>query len=270
MQTRPLLPADSEQARAILLRRPFANCYLLALLERRSLGQLIGIFEDDELLAVASLGGNCVASELDADSALALADHLVRAGRHSASIVCRKPDLELLWQALDGRWGWPRDRRLAQPLMVLRQPPLVEPDPLVRRGTAADFELLFPACVEMFTAEVGVSPLEGGMERAYRARISDAITSKRSFVRIDDGAMVFKTEVGAIASTACQLQGVWVRPQLRGQGLAAPAVAAVASMAMRDTAPAVELYVNDFNTPARKAYERVGFEYVDTFATVFF
>ena len=32
----------------------------------------------------------------------------------------------------------------------------------------------------------------------------------------------------------------------------------------------VSLYVNDFNTPARKAYLAVGFEQVGTFATVLF
>jgi uncharacterized protein len=30
------------------------------------------------------------------------------------------------------------------------------------------------------------------------------------------------------------------------------------------------LYVNAFNTPARRAYERIGFEQVGSFATVLF
>lgn len=270
MHTRPLLRADIESARVLVQARPFANCFLTAMLERGSVGELVGVFEDDELLAIASVGANCVTTELDAASAQALAAHLAGAGRRSASIVGRRDDVQLLWRALGSRWGAARDTRATQPLMVLTTDPRVDADPLVRRGSLADFDLLFPCCVEMFSAEVGVSPVSRGLETAYRTRIRDTITSGRSFMRVDDGVVVFKTEIGAISSAACQLQGVWVNPDLRGRGLAAPALAAVATVALREVAPAVELYVNDFNLPARRAYERVGFEYVDTFATVFF
>lgn len=270
MHTRPLVQADIPAARSVVGARPYANCFLSAMLERGSVGELVGAFEDEDLMALVSVGANCVPTELDVESARALAQHLAVAGRRSASIVGRRDDVTLLWRALDGRWGPPRDTRAAQPLMVLQGEPSLEPDPLVRRGEPADFDLLFPRCVEMFTAEVGISPLSRGMEGAYRARVRDAIAAGRSFLRIDDGVVLFKTEIGAISAAACQLQGVWVNPELRGRGLSAPALAAVATIAMRETAPAVELYVNDFNTVARRAYERVGFEYVDTFSTVFF
>ncbi len=270
MRTRPLLQADIAAARSLVQVRPYANCFLASMLERGSVGELVGVFEDADLRAIATVGANCVPSALNTGTAAALALHLAQAGRRSASIVGRREDVALLWQALDGRWGPARDTRPAQPLMVLTTDARVPADPRVRRGTEEDFDLLFPCCVEMFTAEVGVSPVSRGMETAYRSRIRDTITSGRSFVRVDDGVVVFKTEVGAISSAACQLQGVWVNPELRGRGLAAPALAAVAATALREIAPAVELYVNDFNTAARRAYERVGFEYVDTFATVFF
>jgi uncharacterized protein len=44
----------------------------------------------------------------------------------------------------------------------------------------------------------------------------------------------------------------------------------VAVAAQRDIAPVVSLYVNAFNVPARRAYERVGFTRLDTFASVLF
>ena len=61
--------------------------------------------------------------------------------------------------------------------------------------------------------------------------------------------MIFKAEVGAATPQACQVQGVWVRPESRGQGLAAPGMAAVVVEAARSIAPLVSLYVNDFNAP---------------------
>jgi predicted GNAT family acetyltransferase len=47
-------------------------------------------------------------------------------------------------------------------------------------------------------------------------------------------------------------------------------MATVVRLIRRTIAPVVSLYVNDFNTPARRAYERVGFTQVGTFTSVLF
>ena len=95
------------------------------------------------------------------------------------------------------------------------------------------------------------------------------IRTGRAFAWIENGEVVFKAEVGAVGTGACQIQGVWVEPSRRGEGLAAPAMATVVDLA-RSIAPVVTLYVNSFNAPARAAYQRVGFRTIATFATVLF
>nr|BFE87526.1 hypothetical protein GCM10020093_101270 [Planobispora longispora] len=82
--------------------------------------------------------------------------------------------------------------------------------------------------------------------------------------------MVFKAEIGAVTPLACQIQGVWVHPDLRGRGHAAAGMAAVVRQALDCFAPTVTLYVNDYNAPARAAYRRAGFKEVDTFMSVLF
>jgi predicted GNAT family acetyltransferase len=47
-------------------------------------------------------------------------------------------------------------------------------------------------------------------------------------------------------------------------------MSAVLHYALRDVAPVVSLYVNDYNTPARAAYHRVGFTEVGAFMSVLF
>jgi predicted GNAT family acetyltransferase len=47
-------------------------------------------------------------------------------------------------------------------------------------------------------------------------------------------------------------------------------MAAVVKLVLADVAPVVSLYVNDYNKVALKTYRSVGFEQVDTFATVLF
>jgi len=44
----------------------------------------------------------------------------------------------------------------------------------------------------------------------------------------------------------------------------------VVELARAMFAPVVSLYVNAFNTAARKAYDRVGFDRVGTFASILF
>ncbi len=128
------------------------------------------------------------------------------------------------------------------------------------RALPEDLISVLPASVAMFTEEVGYSPVgtDGGM--GYRRRVADLLRQGRTFVRLGPaGEVIFKADLGSVSSQVAQVHGVWVDPRWRGQGLAAPAMAAVVQAALRDNAPIVSLYVNDYNSRAIAAYERVGF-----------
>ena len=140
----------------------------------------------------------------------------------------------------------------------------------MRRTTKEEADVLYPACVAMYTEEVGISPeLDGGKD-LYRARVNQLIGRGWSFSRIEDGRVVFKAEVACATPSACQIQGVYVDPELRGQGLGSAGMATVVDICLREIAPAVSLYVNAHNVPARAAYRRAGFEEAGTFATMMF
>jgi hypothetical protein len=120
----------------------------------------------------------------------------------------------------------------------------------------------------MYTEEVGVSPIQGN-PAGYRFYVRQLITSGRAFALFDGTRVLFKADLGSVSGTVSQVQGVWVDPAMRGRGLAAPAMAAVVRMA-RTITPTVSLYVNDFNTRARRAYRRVRFAPVGEFATILY
>ena len=122
----------------------------------------------------------------------------------------------------------------------------------------------------MYTEEVGVDPEAEGGAPIYRSRVRQLIGLGWSFARIEEGRVVFKAEVAHATPKAAQIQGVWVAPDRRGEGLAAAGVAAVAEACRRTIAPVVSLYANIWNEPALRAYERVGFEQTGTFATIMF
>jgi predicted GNAT family acetyltransferase len=233
-------------------------------------GQIWGYQPGGRITSLCYVGANMVPVAATPEAVTAFAGRARLLGRRCSSIVGLAPAALGLWELLRPYWGRPREIRDVQPVMAMSGPPQVEPDPLVRRVRPEELGILLPASVAMFTEEVGVSPVGPDGGAAYRARVNELIITGRAFARIEDGRVVFKAEIGSVTPLACQVQGVWVRPDLRGRGLAVAGMAAVVTEALRSVAPVVSLYVNDFNAPARAAYRRVGFTETATFASVLF
>ena len=232
--------------------------------------QLWGFEQNGQLTSLCYAGANLVPVQATSAAVAAFADRALRQGRRCSSIVGPSTAVTELWRLLRPHWGPARDVRAAQPLMAIDGPPEVAADPAVRRVRSDEIDILMPACVAMFTEEVGVSPLAGDGGAAYRARVTELIRTGRAFARVEDGQVIFKAEVGAATPQACQVPGVWVRPEYRGQGLAAPGMAAVVIEARRTISPVVSLYVNDFNTAGRATYRRAGFREIGEFMSVLF
>ena len=273
---RVLRPDDLPDVLDVLERDPVADVFVAARVQavgldpRRLGGEMWGHVVDGRVEALCHAAANLVPVQAGPEAARAFAERARRQGRRCASIVGDRDAVAAMWAELEPAWGPARDVRDDQPLMVIDGPPAVAPDPLVRRVSVDELDLLVPACVAMFTEEVGVSPVAADGGASYRARVAELIRSGRAFARIEDGRVVFKAEVGSATHAACQVQGVWVPPDLRGRGLSAPGMAAVAVQAMADIAPVVSLYVNEFNHAARATYRRVGFTDRGTFMSVLF
>lgn len=261
---------------ALCDRDPVTNVFVTARLNACGLdpmrlgAQAWGYFESGQLTSFCYVGANMVPVQAGQAAIAAFADRARRQGRRCSSIAGPADAVGELWRQIAPFWDRPREIRHRQPLMAIAQPPVIEPDPAVRLVRPEELGVLLPASIAMFTEEVGVSPIgpDGGF--AYRARVAELIAAGRSFARIEDGTVVFKAEVGAVTQHACQVQGVWVPPELRGRGHASRGIAAVVECARATFAPVVSLYVNDFNAPARAAYRRVGFDEVGTFMSVMF
>ena len=267
---------DVSEVLDILARDPVTNVFVASRIEAAGMdpwrlgAEMWGHVVDGRLAGLCYAGANFVPVVAD-DAAIAVfAERARRHGRRCSSIVGPHDLVAPLWRRLEPAWGPARDVRPEQPLMVTTRPATVPPDPLVRRVQPGEIDVLLPASIAMFTEEVGVSPVAADGGTLYRSRVNELIQLGRSFARIEDGRVVFKAEVGAVTAAACQIQGVWVDPALRGQGISVAGMAAVVDECLRSIAPAVSLYVNDYNAPARRAYERVGFATIGTFMSVLF
>jgi len=233
-------------------------------------GEMWGYVEDGHLVSACHSAANLVPVGGTPTALMAFAARAVAQHRRCSTIVGPTDAVSHLWNQLSPHWSKPREFRWNQPHLEISDPSSVEPDPLVRRTTRADLPVLYPACVAMYTEEVGISPEIGGGADMYRARVAQLVGKGWSFARIEQGRVVFKAEVAAASPYACQIQGVYVDPARRGEGLAVSGMAAVVRMALADIAPVVALYVNDHNVSARRTYESVGFDQTDTFSTIMF
>jgi predicted GNAT family acetyltransferase len=274
---RVLDPGDLDAALAVLNRDPVANAFVTSRVNVAGLdpwrlgGEMWGWYSGGKLASLCYAGANLVPICATPEAIAAFAERARRAGRRCSSIVGPAEPTADLWARLEPHWGPAREIRPRQPLMTTRTLPAdTAPDPLVRRVRRDELDVLMPACVAMFTEEVGVSPLAGDGGLLYQARVAELVTTGRAFARIEDGEVVFKAEIGAVTRHTCQIQGVWVAPAHRGRGLSETGMAAVLHYALRDVSPVASLYVNDFNAPARAAYHRVGFQEVGAFMSVLF
>jgi predicted GNAT family acetyltransferase len=276
-EIRALDAQSIELVKNLIEQDPVRHCFLASRLEqtkqsrfRPSYPDLLGYFDDGKLKSILMTGANIVPVNTSLIARQEFATVLNRSGRRSSSIVGPAEEVLDLWSKVSGSWGPARDVRVNQPVLTMRSNSLLPLDHDVRYSNLSDLDELLPACIAMFTEEVGISPTLNGGGNAYRNRISELVSSRRSFVKYLGSELVFKAEVGTVGAGVAQIQGVWVKPEYRGRGIAAPAMAAVVKLVLADLAPVVSLYVNDYNEVALKTYRTVGFEQVDTFATVLF
>lgn len=276
MRARPLTTRDADDVRRLLAADPVANVFVASrvdagVLQPMAPGALWG-WPEGPPQALLHLGANMVPV---ADSHDPIPDFVEAVGRRRTcqSIVGPSWLVLPLWRALAARWGRAyahvREVRRSQPVMALTAAPRVPSDPRVRPITGRDFDSYFAASVAMYTEEVGTDPIAAGIEASYRGYCRWLVEEGRAFGIVQDGRVVFKSDIGAASGQVAQVQGVWLDPALRGRGLAAPAVAAVSEYVLAEYATAC-LYVNDFNRRAIQAYERVGYATIGEFSTVLY
>ena len=272
-RVRALTTADRDQALEVCARDTRTNVFVAARILDGALatspGSMLGYAEGPGLQSICWVSANLVPVGCDGPALVAFAAKM-RRWRHHCSSVFGPADMVLpLWDALRSSWGEPRAIRAHQPVLATAGPlpPGMPRDQGVRRARFDEVDLVMPAAAAMFTEEIGYPPYRGS-GHVYRQGIASLIRDGHTFVRVDDGEVVFKADIGSVALGVAQVQGVWVAPRWRGQGLAGPAMAAVVEQVRAEIAPVVTLYVNDFNTPARATYARVGFTEIGSFATV--
>lgn len=237
-------------------------------LSMRSSSSIVGFFADGKLSGGLLLGPNIVPFYFVQTDASYFSKYLANFPKRFASIVGPKADVTLLWEKVSQDFPRPRLVRDSQTLFVLDKLLPQHPQSNVRLAKLSDLDAYTSASIEMFTGEVGLAPFD---LVEYRLRVKSQIESGNSYGWFaNDGRVLFKVDVGAQFNGACQLQGVWLHPDLRGKDYSAGLLQMAINQIQSHGFGKITLYVNNFNKPAVSLYKKLGFIEHNQFQTIFF
>ncbi len=229
---------------------------------RRGFARFRAVESDEQLTALCYFGANVVPSGQGCDAFAG--ESAVRATR---MIIGEEGAVNDLWSAARSVMPEPREDRPGQPVYAIEEAP-EDGSSGLRPATMADLDLLLPACAATHREELGVDPLERDAA-GFRRRTVSQIQEGRSWLWVEDGAILFKAEASAWTPSAVQLQQVWVDPQVRERGHGQRGLSDLCRLLL-ERAPSVCLFVRPENAPAIRLYEKIGMQRVGTYRSVLF
>ena len=150
--------------------------------------------------------------------------------------------------------------RLVCPITFLqRREPFEEQTDVagLRPATCEDLEQVVQAQAAMAFEISGVDPLTkdpAGFRERYRQRIE----KQRVWVVIENGRLIFKTDIIADTPQATYIEGVYVGREERGKGVGRRCVSALGRILLK-RANAIYLFVENQNTRTKSFYLNLGF-----------
>ncbi len=257
---------------AFLERKPYENVFLVhALLYagpaiRTSLH--VALDDDGEIAGIAFFGRQVVPAANDA--ALSAFVDLGVNHKRERMIVGPLEQVARYWELVGPRHTKPSAIRVRQPLLAVTPESLRgESDAAhVRLACMRDCDEITGNAAQMIEGELGYDPRDRS-PGDFEAGIAQMIERELWWVGEDARGLCFQLNIGPYSDQTTQLQGIFTSPKRRGQGLATASLAGVCRR-LFEAAPSLSLFVNDFNTPALRLYERAGFEEVGAFRSILF
>ncbi len=196
--------------------------------------------------------------------------------RRFSHLVSRPRSIQPFWEAYQKADAtWPVEARLIQDQRLYEMSPedlsslANAPTRGLRLATAADLDPVFLASVAMHREETLEDPLDHNAS-GFRRHVQNRIDNKRTYVWFDDHhRLVFKADISTRCRFGAQISGVYTSPRHRNQGVASRALHHICTELFDQEQPRITLYVNHVNRPARRVYEKLGFQLRSPYQTIF-
>jgi len=137
----------------------------------------------------------------------------------------------------------------------------------LRLATLGDLQTVATVHAEMAFAESGFNPLEVN-PAGFLSRLTRRMEQGRVWVWIEDGRLIFKTDITGETPEVIYLEGVYVHPDARGKGYGLRCLSRL-SRELLSRAKSLCLLVNEANGPAQTFYHRAGFNIHSHYETIY-
>ncbi|HYN85114.1 MAG TPA: GNAT family N-acetyltransferase [Pyrinomonadaceae bacterium] len=277
LRVAPLKASERAEVLAFLAAKPVHNVGLAGLVRDNGVESLLnrGRFHTcrtgrGALVGVA-LVGHVVLFDARSDAAIEAVALVARAATRKHLLMGEAEGVERFWEFYAGDTD--AGPRLVRRVVMLERPaasdPGAEPVKGLRPATLADLPFVMTIQAEMAAEESGTNPLESD-RLGFRVRCVRRVESGRAWVCVVDGRPVFKADVIAETPEAAYVEGVYVSPETRGQGLGGRCLAQMCRALGRTGAKTVCLFADERNARARRFYEAAGFTPVGRYLITYF
>jgi predicted GNAT family acetyltransferase len=258
---------------SFLAARPQHTVFMMGLIHDNGLvsplnrGTFYGCRNEEGALEGVALIGHATLLETNSDAALEVFAKLAQNNPAAHMILGEQEKIEQFWHHYST--GGTAPRLVCRELLFEQRWPVavMEEHPDLRLATIDDLDTVVPVHAAMAFEESGVNPLDVDPE-GFRRRCARRIEQGRVWVLIEDGALIFKTDVVSDTPDAIYLEGVYVAPHVRGEGYGVRCISQLSRTLLSRTTSIV-LLANEQNAAAAALYQRAGFKLQGTYDTIF-
>lgn len=138
----------------------------------------------------------------------------------------------------------------------------------MRRANQEEYEAVANAQIEMFVEATGSDPSKADPE-GFRRRVSERIDRQRTWVKLHEGEVVFKTELQSVSPEVVYIEGVWTREDHRSEGIGTACLNELVARLLKNHLM-VTLMVEAGEEAALQVYRQVGFEFAESYQALYF
>lgn len=220
-----------------------------------------------ELEGIALIGHSTLVEARTEDALTALAIAARRSSTPIHLIMSNGSDAQRFHQYLTGGTSEPR-LTCVEALFEARLPMAVPVCEFhIDNANMAQLEQVAAAQAEIAFIECGVDPMQRDRD-GFLKRVARRIDQGRIFTVYQDGKLIFKADIIAETDQTIYLEGIYVHPDHRGQGVGSRCLGKL-SIELLGRVANISLLSNvDFDA-AHRSYEKAGFERTGECVTLF-
>jgi uncharacterized protein len=214
-----------------------------------------------------ALIGHFILFETRSDAATRAFARLAQEHLNVYMLLGEEEAVEAFWDFYAG--GGQAPRLFCRELLLEQRWPINVLDEVagLRLATTDDLDLIVPAHAETALQDSGEDPLLRDPV-GFRQRCAHRIEQGRTWVLVEGGRLVFKTEIVADTPEVIYIEGVWVDPQERGKSYGLRCLSQLTRTFLQ-RADSVCLLVNEKLDGAQAFYRSAGFKFVSSYDTIF-